>query len=101
MRAAIRLPCRFLWWRFSWGQWPWQFQGSERDLALSSPTQSGVKGLRNAQKVLLCRTATRRETFEIEGASAGVDNFVVNTKSGCQPRENMPGTRALKKRRRT
>jgi hypothetical protein len=42
--------------------------GIRRDFDLSSPTQSGVKGLRDGPKVLLCRSAMRHETFEIESS---------------------------------
>src|SRR6059058_5160854 len=36
----------------------------ERDRsALSNPTQTGVKGLRGLEKILLCRTAARATTF--------------------------------------
>jgi hypothetical protein len=39
----------------------------ERDRsALSIPTQTGVKGLRALEKILLCRTAARRDIFEID-----------------------------------
>jgi hypothetical protein len=41
----------------------------ERDRsALSIPTQTGVKGLRALEKILLCRTAAQRDIFEIDFA---------------------------------
>jgi hypothetical protein len=41
----------------------------ERDgSTLSNPTQTGVKGLRALEKILLCRTAARRDIFEIDFA---------------------------------
>jgi hypothetical protein len=33
-------------------------------IVLSIPTQTAVKGLRDAQEIWLCRSATRREIFE-------------------------------------
>jgi hypothetical protein len=36
--------------------------------ALSNPTQTAVKGLRGLKKIMLCRTATRRDIFEIDFA---------------------------------
>jgi hypothetical protein len=39
----------------------------ERDgPALSIPTQTAVKGLRALKKILLCRSAMRRDIFEID-----------------------------------
>jgi hypothetical protein len=39
----------------------------ERDgQALSIPTQTGVKGLRALEKIMLCRTAARADIFEID-----------------------------------
>jgi hypothetical protein len=39
----------------------------ERDvLTLSIPTQTSVKGLRALEKILLYRTAARRDIFEID-----------------------------------
>jgi hypothetical protein len=41
----------------------------ERDRsALSIPTQTGVKGLRALEKILLCRSAAQRDIFEIDFA---------------------------------
>jgi hypothetical protein len=40
----------------------------ERKIALSIPTQTAVKGLRVAMKISLCRSAMRRDIFEIEFA---------------------------------
>jgi hypothetical protein len=41
----------------------------ERDRsALSIPTQTGVKGLRALEKILLCRTAASHDIFEIDFA---------------------------------
>jgi hypothetical protein len=36
-----------------------------RKIALSNPTQTGMKGLRDAVEISLCRSAMRREIFEI------------------------------------
>jgi hypothetical protein len=42
----------------------------ERDRsALSIPTQTGVKGLRALEKILLCRTAASHDIFEIDFAA--------------------------------
>jgi hypothetical protein len=42
--------------------------GCERGSALSNPTQTAMKGLRALEKTLLCRSATRRDIFEIDFA---------------------------------
>jgi hypothetical protein len=36
------------------------------DPTLSIATQTAVKGLRELRKIMLCRTATRRDIFEID-----------------------------------
>jgi hypothetical protein len=33
---------------------------------LSNPTQTAVEGVRDGQKALICRTATRHETFDTD-----------------------------------
>jgi hypothetical protein len=38
----------------------------ERKVALSNPTQTAMKGLRDAAKISLCRSAMRRDIFEID-----------------------------------
>jgi len=38
----------------------------ERKIALSIPTQTAMKGLRDAAEISPCRSAMRREIFEIE-----------------------------------
>jgi hypothetical protein len=35
-------------------------------ISLSNPTQTAVKGLRALEKILLCRSATRRDIFVID-----------------------------------
>jgi hypothetical protein len=38
----------------------------ERKIALSIPTQTAMKGLRDAAEISLCRSAMRHEILEIE-----------------------------------
>jgi hypothetical protein len=40
----------------------------QRMVALSIPTQTAMKGLRFAAKIPLCRSAMRRDIFEIDSA---------------------------------
>jgi hypothetical protein len=40
----------------------------ERKIALSIPTQTAMKGLRDAAEISLCRSAMRREIFAIDFA---------------------------------
>jgi len=41
----------------------------ERKVALSIPTQTAMKGLRDAAEISLCRSAMQRDIFEIDFAS--------------------------------
>jgi hypothetical protein len=55
--------------------------GSEGELALSIPTQSGKKGLLDRSRAPICRSAVRHETLAIN--SRVFWNQTTSAKAGC------------------